>query len=127
LQPKYLLESCQDLQRLSIEWQHELSQPPHDQFHPQWFTTMLNAKEWPELASKLSHLVNFRLTELVILFDRTSNESRKTTLFFQAVKFPSADSPLGYSLPLSDFGRLLANTQFLVSLKLVSFYNHQLC
>ena len=57
LKPKYLLESCPDLKRLSIEWQHELSQPPYREYHQEWFSRMLQTPEWPLLASKLSHLV----------------------------------------------------------------------
>jgi hypothetical protein len=57
LKPKYLLESCPDLRRLNVEWQHELSQLPHFQFQPDWFSQMLTTPEWPLLASRLNHLV----------------------------------------------------------------------
>ena len=38
---------------------------------------------------------------------------------FQSIKFPSADNPVGYNLPLTDFSRLLVNSQNLTSLKLI--------
>jgi hypothetical protein len=40
-------------------------------------------------------------------------------ILFQSIKFPSADNPLGYSLPLIDFSRLLVSCQYLTSLTLV--------
>lgn len=57
LKPKYLLESCPDLRRLKFEWQHELSEQPIAEFHPDWFSRMLVTPEWPVLASSLTHLV----------------------------------------------------------------------
>ena len=58
MKPKYLLESCPNLKRLSLEWQHDLSQPPYHQYHPEWFTKMLLTPEWTELNLKLTHLVS---------------------------------------------------------------------
>ena len=59
MKPKYLLESCPNLKRLSLEWQHDLSQPPYHQYHPEWFTKMLLTPEWTELNLKLTHLVSY--------------------------------------------------------------------
>jgi hypothetical protein len=58
MKPKYLLESCPHLKRLSLEWQHDLSQPPYHQYHPEWFARMLLTPEWTELNLKLTHLVS---------------------------------------------------------------------
>ncbi len=92
LKPKYLLQACPELTRLAIDWQEELSFPPFNQFESHWFSDMINTVDWKQLSANLQEL---------------------------EVVFPSTHSPNTYSLPLTDFSRLMSSLSNVTRLKLV--------
>ena len=93
LKAKYLLNSCPNLKKLTIDWQEELSLPPINQYSPSWFTYLVqNDQEWPQLCSKLTHL---------------------------EVSFPAAYNSSAYSLSIFDANNLFPQLFNLLTLKLV--------
>ena len=93
LKPFYILESAPHLERLSLDWQQELSFPDWNRFRPDWFSVMVRSDQsWALLARRLSRL---------------------------DITFPATYSINSYSLPLEDFTRLMENLGNLVELRLV--------
>ena len=92
LKPHYLLESAPHLTRLSIDWQQELSFTPFNRYSSRWFSDMLQSDSWATLSRRLTYL---------------------------DVTFPSTHSINSYSLPLTDYTKLLQNVPNLTELRLV--------
>ena len=93
LKPFYILESAPHLERLSLDWQQELSFPDWNRFRPDWFSEMVRSDQsWALLARRLSRL---------------------------DITFPATYSINSYSLPLEDFTKLMENLSNLVELRLV--------
>jgi len=92
LKPRYLLEHAPRLTRLSIDWQQELSFSPFNRYSASWFSEMLSGNSWATLSSRLLRL---------------------------DITFPSAHSINSYSLPLTDFTRMMENLTGLHELRLV--------
>lgn len=91
LKPKYLLQTCPNLQSLYIDWQEELALPSFRRLERDWFTQMMRDPAWTELANKLVEL---------------------------DIVFPGRHSPNCYSLPLSDLNLLLSTSHNLQVLRL---------
>ena len=97
LRPEYLLVSCPNLNKITIDWQHELTQPPYNRLGPTWFKNLIQNADWRQLCQS-------SLAEL-------------------SITFPAVYSPDGYSCPPIDFIELMKPMSNLKSLSLKGMIN----
>ena len=97
LNPDYLLQTCPNLTKLHLDWQHELTQPPFNNLPSHWFSQLVLQPGWRQLVGTLTEL---------------------------SITFPATYSPLeGYSCPATDFLPFIAATENLKSLRLKGMIN----
>lgn len=96
LNPDYLLQACPNLTKLTIDWQHELTQPPFEHFPSQWFSQLILKPDWRQLVGSLTEL---------------------------SITFPATYSSEGYSCPSTDFLHFLQSTNNLKSLTMKGMIN----
>ena len=97
LNPDYVLQTCPNLKKLTIDWQEELSQTPFETYDRNWFHKMISTPDWTQL---LLNLTSLKIT------------------------FPAVYSPnTGYSCPPMDFVKLIVVSRlFILIIKLRNYF-----
>ena len=98
LNPEYVIQTCPNLKKLTIDWQEEWSQPPFHKFSKLWFKKLLRNPDWRQIVSGLESL------EIV---------------------FPAFYSEGGYSLPWDDLNLLCRSIRNMKKLKLTGMINYE--